>query len=142
MVADAERYKAEDKKVADRVAAKNKLEQYAYSLRNSIEDQKVKDKLSEDDVKKIEAAVKDTQNWLDNNASAEVEEFEAHQKELEKLAMPIMSKIYAEGGAGGAPGAGGFPGGADFGGAAAGGAGAGAGPSAGSSKGPTVEEVD
>lgn len=135
MVADAEKYKAEDEKVAKRVAAKNKLEQYAYSLRTSLDDEKIKDKLSDSDRSAVEAAVKSTTSWLDSNESAEVDEFEHKQKELEKIAMPIMAKIYQDGGA---PGAG------DFGGAApgAGGAAPGAGAGAGSSKGPTVEEVD
>jgi len=65
---------------------------------------------------------------------AEKEEFEHKQKELEKVCMPIVTKLYQ--GAGGAPpgGAGGFPGG--FPGAGATGA------SDGGSKGPTIEEVD
>lgn len=63
--------------------------------------------------------------------SAEKEEFEHQQKELEKVCNPIMTKLYQ--GAGGAPGGmGGGPG------PGAGGA-AGAG---GGSSGPTIEEVD
>ena len=70
--------------------------------------------------------------WLQ---SAEKDEFEHKQKELEKVCMPIVTKLYQ--GAGGPPppgGAGGFPGGFP-------GAGA-AGASDSGSKGPTIEEVD
>ena len=67
---------------------------------------------------------------------AEKEEFDHQQKELEKICMPIVTKIYQA--AGGAPGSmpegmpGGFPGagGAPGGDSSAGGAG------------PTIEEVD
>ena len=48
--------------------------------------------------------------WLDENSSAEAEEFEAQQKDLEKIVNPIMAKVYAA--SGGAPG-GGAPGGDD-----------------------------
>lgn len=70
---------------------------------------------------------------------ADKEEFEHKQKELEKVAMPIVTKLYqgAGGAAGGMPGgAGGFPGGFPGAGAAGGGS------SDGGSKGPTIEEVD
>ena len=62
---------------------------------------------------------------------AEKDEFEHKQKELEKVCMPIVTKLYQ--GAGGPPGGAGFPGGFP---------GAGAGASGGGSKGPTIEEVD
>ena len=65
---------------------------------------------------------------------ADKEEFEHKQKDLEKVCMPIVTKLYQ--GAGGAPGgAPGFPGGFP-------GAGGAAGASAGGNKGPTIEEVD
>src|ERR1700759_5498259 len=44
MVSDAEKYKQEDEKVAERVSARNGLESYAYNLRNSLNDAQVKDK--------------------------------------------------------------------------------------------------
>jgi heat shock protein 1/8 len=96
MVKDAEKYAEEDKKVQERITAKNKLENYAYSLRTSIDDEATKAKLSEDDIKSVETAVKELQTWLDANGSAEVEEYEAKQKELQQKCSPIMAKIYQE----------------------------------------------
>ena len=40
----------------------------------------------------------ETITWLDENQSAEKEEFEAKQKELEELANPIMQKVYSAAG--------------------------------------------
>lgn len=57
---------------AKRIEAKNGLENYAYSMRNTIKDDKVADKLSADDKSKIEKAVEDTLHWLENNQLAEV----------------------------------------------------------------------
>merc|ERR1712232_1088474 len=53
MVNDAETYKQEDEKQRDRITAKNGLESYAFNMKSSVEDEKVKDKISEDDKKKI-----------------------------------------------------------------------------------------
>merc|ERR1711922_23188 len=130
MVNDAEKYKEEDEKQRDRIAAKNALESYAFSLKSTVEDEKVKDKISDEDKKAIMDKASETLTWLDNNQTAEKDEYEYQQKELEKIAMPIMTKLAQSGGApGGMPG--GMPGGA----------GADA-PSGASAGGPTIEEVD
>jgi len=137
MVQEAERFKEEDKKQAERVGAKNKLEQYAYGLKNTLSDEKTKDKITPDDKTTLEGEIAKITKWVENNENASQEEFEAKQKEIEAVAQPIIMKLYQ--GGGGAPG--GMP---DFGAAAAGAAGApggGAG-AGGASSGPKVEEVD
>jgi len=135
MVNDAEKYKAEDAKVAERVAAKNGLESYAYTLRNTLQDEKIASHIDAGDKDKLNKAIDETIEWLDHNQEATKEEYESRRKELEGVANPIMTKMYQQAGAAGAA-PGGFPG------AAPGGfPGAGAG-NAGSNNGPTVEEVD
>lgn len=99
MVQDAERYKAEDEEVKKKVDAKNSLENYAYSMRNTVRDEKLK--LDPADKEKIEKAVNATIEWLDRNQLAEVDELEDKMKELEGLCNPIISKMYQGGGAGG-----------------------------------------
>lgn len=133
MLAEAEKYKDEDEAEANRVSAKNGLESYAYSLRNTLSDPKVDEKLEGDDKEKLNTEINAVVTWLDENQTATREEYEDKQKELEGVANPIMMKFYgANGGAGGMPGMpGGMPGGAP-----------GAAPGAGGDDGPTVEEVD
>merc|ERR1711967_29820 len=131
MVREAEKYKSEDEEHKKKVDAKNALENYAYNMRNTIQDDKVGGKLDADDKKKIEEAVEGAISWLDANQLAEVDEFEDKMKELEGICNPIMSKMYQAGGAGGMPG--GMP---DMGGAGA------PPPSEGASSGPKIEEVD
>ena len=110
MVADAEKYKAEDEAAAKRIASKNGLESYAYNLRNSLNDEAVGGKLPAADKEKLTKATDEAISWLDHNQEANKEEYESRQKELEAAANPIMMKVYGKGGApGGAPG--GFPGG-------------------------------
>ncbi|EDK41507.2 hypothetical protein PGUG_05605 [Meyerozyma guilliermondii ATCC 6260] len=132
MVNEAEKYKEEDEKEAARIQAKNTLESYAYSLKNSLNDGEMKDKISADDKEKLSKAVEETISWLDESQAASTEEYNDRHKDLESLANPIISGAYS---AGGAPG--GFPGGAP-GGAPGGFPGA----EGSSSSGPTVEEVD
>merc|ERR1711974_3857 len=76
MVADAEKFAADDKKQADRVKANKELEGYAYQLKSSIDDASVGDKLSNEDKETIRSKASETIEWLDNNQSAEIDEFE------------------------------------------------------------------
>merc|ERR1739848_799549 len=128
MVSEAEKYAAEDEANKKKIEAKNGLENYCFTMRNTLQEEKLQDKFEGDDKDKIEKAVQEALDWLDKNQLAEKDEFEAKQKELEGVVNPIMMKVYQAAGGGGMP-EGGMPGG-DFGGAAGGGAG------------PTVEEVD
>ncbi|CAN6280786.1 unnamed protein product [Urochloa humidicola] len=99
MVQDAEKYKSEDEEHKKKVEAKNSLENYAYNMRNTIQDEKIASKLPADDKKKIEDAVEQAIQWLDSNQVAEVEEFEDKMKELEGLCNPIIAKMYQGAGA-------------------------------------------
>ncbi|XP_076002492.1 heat shock protein family A (Hsp70) member 8b [Genypterus blacodes] len=126
MVTEAETYKAEDDVQREKVAAKNALESYAFSMKSTMDDDKLKGKIGDDDKQKIMDKCNEVIRWLDGNQSAEKEEFEYQQKELEKVCNPIITKLYQ--GTGGAPG--GMPG---FSAGASGG---------GAPSGPTIEEVD
>mmetsp|Transcript_6958 Transcript_6958/g.20314 ORF Transcript_6958/g.20314 Transcript_6958/m.20314 type:complete len:673 (+) Transcript_6958:162-2180(+) len=106
MVSEAEEFAEADKKVKGKVDARNKLETYVYQIKSSVED-KLKDKISEEDAEKVKKAVADTLEWLDENSDAEQEDYEEKLKELEDVANPVVSSAYAasgggEGGAGGA----------------------------------------
>jgi len=54
MINESEKFKEEDTKHAERVGAKNQLESYAYSLRSTLNDEKVKNKLDSEDRSKME----------------------------------------------------------------------------------------
>ncbi|KAK8094413.1 hypothetical protein PG997_001098 [Apiospora hydei] len=110
MLAEAEKYKEEDEAEGRRIAAKNGLESYAYSLRNTLADSKVDEKLDASDKETLKAEIDKAVAWLDESQAASREEYEEKQKELEGIANPIMMKFY--GGAGGPGMPGGMPGGA------------------------------
>merc|ERR1712166_966035 len=134
MVQEAEKFRAEDEDLKSKVEAKNSLENYCFTMRNTLNEEKLKEKFEAGDKKLKPRCKKHSIGWLDKNQLAEKDEFEAKQKELEGVVNPIMMKVYqAAGGEGGMPG-GGMP---DF-----GGGGGGAPPGGGGGGGPTVEEVD
>lgn len=91
LVAEAEKYKAEDEANRSRIEAKNSLDSYIFQVKNSINDEKLASKISEDDKKKVLDAVEDVTKWLDANFDAQKEEFEKKQKELEDVYMPIIT---------------------------------------------------
>jgi heat shock protein 1/8 len=99
MLAEAEKYKAEDEAEASRIQAKNGLESYAYSLKNTLGEGKLN--ISGGDKEKLQTEIDKTISWLDNNQTATKDEYESQQKELETVANPIISAAY--GGAAGAP---------------------------------------
>lgn len=134
MVSEAEKYKADDDKQRDRVQAKNGLESYAYQMKQTMEDEKLKDKISEDEKKTVLDKCNEVISWLDSNQTAEKDEYEDKQKELEKIYNPIITKVY-QGAGGGAGMPGGMPGGFP-------GAGADGAQQSQQSQGPTIEEVD
>ncbi|TWW53773.1 heat shock 70 kDa protein 1-like [Takifugu flavidus] len=120
MVQDADKYKAEDDQQREKIAAKNSLESYAFNMKSSVQEDNLKDKISEEDKKKVVDKCEETIAWLENNQLADKEEYQHQQKELEKVCKPIISKLYQGGMPGGNPG----------------------GQSQSSSQGPTIEEVD
>jgi len=150
MIRDAEKYKAEDEAHNAKISSKNHLESYTYSMRNTLNDAKLKEKLEAKDKEAIEKVVNAAVSWMDDHPNAEKEEYETKQKEVEAICTPIITKLYQAGGAPGGPGFGGGDGempdfGAGGGGFSGSGAGAGAGGGAGGArgaKGPKIEEVD
>ncbi|CAH2061057.1 unnamed protein product, partial [Iphiclides podalirius] len=117
MLAEAERYKEEDERQRQRVAARNQLEAYVFSVKQAVDE--AGEKLSESDKATARQQCDDALRWLDNNTLADREEYEHRLKELQRVCSPLMSKMHgaAQGGMpGGMPGA--------------------------QREGPTVEEVD
>lgn len=124
MVNEAEKYKAEDEKSKEKIMAKNALESYCFTMKQTCEDPQLQGKIEETDRKVIMDKCNATIAWLDGNQTAEKDEYEYKQKELEAVCNPIMTKFYQQNG------------GAPAGGAPSGGKKSAGGP------GPTIEEVD
>merc|ERR1712100_544158 len=78
MIQEAEMHADEDKKVKERVDAKNAFDGYIHSMRSTAEgssDNKgLSEKMDSDEKEKILDALKDGQSWLDSNPEADAEE--------------------------------------------------------------------
>merc|ERR1712188_130105 len=96
LAAEAEKYKAEDEAVKARLDARNGLESFAYNLKNSVNDNRLQDKIALPDKDRLLSAVEETIAWLDRNQEAEKDEYDAKQKELQDVSAPIMSKAYQQ----------------------------------------------
>ncbi|CAB4058108.1 HSPA1s [Lepeophtheirus salmonis] len=94
MIYDAEEYKAEDEKQKERIEAKNSLESYCFNLKSTVEKDEFKGKLSQEDIETVKAKCEETIKWLDTNQTAEKDEYQYKQKEIEALSNPIMKKLY------------------------------------------------
>ena len=114
MVSDAEKFKADDEKQNKRIIAMNGLESYCFNMKTTIDDEKVKDKISEDDRKAIIDKCDEVMKWLDAiqlgvKLGVKLNEVKLGVKlnEVEAVCNPIITKLYAAGGGmGGAGGAG------------------------------------
>jgi len=102
MVKEAEMFAEEDKKVKDRIDARNGLESFLYNLKNTLEDEEkgVADAITPEDKKELQDTIDETLDWMDENPEADKEDYDEKQKEVENISNPIMRKFYA-GGAGG-----------------------------------------
>jgi len=103
MVKEAEMYADEDKKVKERIDAKNGLESYLYNLKNQLEDEEkgIADKISAGDKKELQDLVDETLDWLEDNPEAEKEDYDEKMKEVENVSNPIMRNVYGQGAGGG-----------------------------------------
>ncbi|OGM50381.1 glucose-regulated protein [Aspergillus bombycis] len=96
MVAEAEEFAEEDKAIKGKIEARNSLENYAFSLKNQVNDENgLGGQIDEDDKQTILDAVKEVTDWLEDNAAeATTEDFEEQKEQLSNVAYPITSKLY------------------------------------------------
>jgi heat shock protein 5 len=106
MVKEAEEFAEQDKAVKSKIDARNQLETFLYNAKSTVED-KAKDKISADDKKKVLDAVKEAQEWVEENPDAEADEYKDRLKDAEDVISPIFAKLYKDGGAPGGGGGGG-----------------------------------
>ena len=89
----------------EKVEARNSLESIAYQLRNQVNDKdKLGGKLSDEDKQTVEDAVKEAIEFLDENPTAEKDEYDEAKNKLQSVTNPIVSKVYQQSGGAGAGG--------------------------------------
>jgi heat shock protein 5 len=103
MVQEAEEFAEEDKKVKERIDAKNGLESFLYNLKNTLEDEEkgIAAKIEPVEKDELVSLIDESLDWLDENQEEEAEAYAEKQKEVEAVSNPIMRKVYGSTGAGG-----------------------------------------
>jgi heat shock protein 5 len=94
MVEEAEEYAKDDQIVMERMAARNGLESYLYSLKNHMEDDTRSNNLPIEDKRDLLNLVEEKLEWMEDNPEALKEDFMEHQKEVDQIANPIMRQVY------------------------------------------------
>ena len=100
MVAEGEKYQAEDQLNRDRVESKNKLDTLLYQTKSSVQNDEIKSKLEESEIKQVTDVITETELWLEQEDRTK-EEYDDKLTEVNGLINPVMMKIYSEGGGGG-----------------------------------------
>merc|ERR1712070_1093358 len=106
MVREAEENKARDEEHKQRVDAKNSLENYVYSIRNTMDDPKLEGKIPDNDKASITTIVDETIKWIDANQSSSKDDYDAKKKEIEGIVGPLLQKMAAGGSVCGSAGGG------------------------------------
>lgn len=104
MVAEAAEHEAEDKERMAKVEAKNELESYLYNARNSFREDKIKEKVGEEEAKRGETTAETHIAWLESHQDEDTATYKDKQKEAELELRPILMKMYAGDAEGNLPG--------------------------------------
>jgi len=92
LVGEAERLKAEDDAVRDRVEAKNSLENYCFNTKGNLQQHAAQ--LPADKIEEITRLCDDVLRWIDDKH--EKAEYDARYKEIEGLVNPLLVQMYKE----------------------------------------------
>jgi heat shock protein 5 len=116
MIAEAEKFADEDKEARERIEARNSLENYAFSLKNQIEEEEgIGARLDEDEKEtvsdsprsagmecdakqespQLRDAVRAATEWIDEyGTTATAEDFAEQREKLSDVVYPITRKLY------------------------------------------------
>jgi molecular chaperone DnaK (HSP70) len=95
MLKEAEENAEADKIARQTVEAKNQLESYLYSLRSTLDDEAMKEKIVGEDRDALTTSVTEALIWLEEHTSDEKEAFDIKRREVEDIANPILTKVYS-----------------------------------------------
>ena len=97
MVNEAEKYREEDERRRQEIDVRNGFESYIYSVKNSLDEERVKSVLGEEEVDAVKKRLEEEIDWLETHEGESVETVKNRKSELESYVNPIMSKLYAAG---------------------------------------------
>ncbi|KQK03178.1 heat shock 70 kDa protein BIP5 [Brachypodium distachyon] len=90
MVREAEEFAEEDRKVRERVDARNRMEAYVYHVRTTV-DGEAGQGMDGGDKERVREAAREASEWIDENPEADKDEYVEKLKELEDLCNPVFA---------------------------------------------------
>ena len=97
MVAEAEKFKKEDEMQREKITARNSLESYVYSVKQTAADPNIENKLNTADLETVKEKTQEVMAWLERNPlQADKEEYEEKQRDLQQVCSPIMAKLHGQ----------------------------------------------
>jgi molecular chaperone DnaK (HSP70) len=100
MVHDAERYAEEDQQMRNRIMAKNTLESYLFTVKDTLEKDLAESSGSSQERKELLDLIDDTWDWMNDNPEGSQQDFEERKKSIEDLANPLLRYAYTAAGPG------------------------------------------
>ncbi len=96
MVKEAEEYKDEDKKVQESIESKNEFENILFQTQSALKNDKIKEKLSEEEFKLVNDKITENQQWIQSDSNREKDEYQSKMDEFNTIIQPIMTKLYPD----------------------------------------------
>ena len=97
MLEEAEKYKAEDGLIKEKLESKNNLESLLYQTKTTIDNDSIKDKLDTSEIELVNNTLQETELWCEDDKLTK-EDYDSKLTEINGKLNPIMMKIYSEGG--------------------------------------------
>ncbi len=95
MVEEAEKFKKDDEEASEIFKSKSDLESFIYNWKKTLGEEKIKEKLSEEELKSLNDNLVATENWLMEHSSDKSKDLYMDKlKELEQLVLPLGQKLY------------------------------------------------
>jgi heat shock protein 5 len=94
MVDEAEKFAEQDKKEAERIEARNRLESHLYRISNTLSENEDEFE-NKRDLKTLLDSLDESIEWLETNHGADEEEFRRKYSEIDALSRPVLQTLYA-----------------------------------------------
>jgi L1 cell adhesion molecule like protein len=95
MVKEAEEFKEEDQKLQEKIESKNEFENILFQTKTILTNEKVAEKLSEEEIKLMNEKINENEQWLQETEHSS-EELSAKKNEFNVFVQPYMTKIYPD----------------------------------------------
>ncbi|KAL4427174.1 hypothetical protein ABPG74_013378 [Tetrahymena malaccensis] len=96
LIYQAEKLKADDEAIKKRLDAQNSLENYMFSIRNTLKDEKLKNQFSQEERQNFEQLIDEAFKWIQSNQNLETEFYKQKKTNLEEVFNPLMMRIYGQ----------------------------------------------